>query len=722
MTVKIYFCLALHNHQPVGNFDHVIEQAYQESYLPFLELFEPYQELSLSLHTSGPLLEWLSQRHPDYVERIARLVAAGRVEILGGAFYEPILTMIPSRDRVGQIARFTRWLEDRFATPIHGMWTPERVWEQTLVSDLARADISYTILDDVHFRAAGLTDEQLLGHFVSEDDGRIVHLFPGSETLRYTIPFRPVHETIDLLRQQAERRPGSVAVFGDDGEKFGTWPETHAHVYQDGWLREFFDALTREREWLKTVTLHDAYSMTNAVGRIYIPDCSYREMNEWSLPVERQLALEGTTREASSQPWWQAMRAFVRGGYWRNFKVKYPEANEMYTRMLYVSELVQQAEQEGLDPAWLDEARRELYCGQCNCAYWHGAFGGIYLPHLRHAIYAHLIAAERRIEQAFREDEPWVEATADDYNFDSEHEIRLANNHLVAWVDPRCGGRLYELDIRSVGLNVLATLARRPEAYHEKIRYQHGQGHGDVASIHDRVVVKQEGLDQRLQYDADLRKSLVDHFYDTDASPHAVARGEAMERGDFSQGEYAAKIRRGPNRVQSLLRREGNAWGIPITITKGVTLEADSHALEIAYLLEGVPRDEALHFAVELNFAGLPAGAEDRYFHRVDGQRLGHLGTPLDLEYVSDLCLLDQWLGIDVRWTANRPTHVWTFPVECVSQSEGGFEAVHQSVVLMPHWLIRGDVDGRWTVTMRMEFDTSIAEGRAIEDEAEARA
>ena len=60
--------------------------------------------------------------------------------------------------------------------------------------------------------------------------------------------------------------------------------------------------------------------------------------------------------------------------------------------------------------------------------------------------------------------------------------------------------------------------------------------------------------------------------------------------------------------------------------------------------------------------------------------------------------------------------------MECVSQSEGGFEAVHQSVVLMPHWLIRGDVDGRWTVTMRMEFDTSIAEGRAIEDEAEARA
>ncbi len=42
----------------------------------------------------------------------------------------------------------------------------------------------------------------------------------------------------------------------------------------------------------------------------------------------------------------------------------------------------------------LERARAELYRGQCNCAYWHGAFGGIYLPHLRNAVYNHLIAAE----------------------------------------------------------------------------------------------------------------------------------------------------------------------------------------------------------------------------------------------------------------------------------------------------------------------------------------
>ena len=50
-------------------------------------------------------MEWLDEHHPEYVDRLAGLVAAGRIEIVGGAFYEPILTMIPSRDRVGQITR-----------------------------------------------------------------------------------------------------------------------------------------------------------------------------------------------------------------------------------------------------------------------------------------------------------------------------------------------------------------------------------------------------------------------------------------------------------------------------------------------------------------------------------------------------------------------------------------------------------------------------------------
>ena len=275
---KIQLCLVLHNHQPVGNFDNVFEAAYQDSYLPFLEVFEPFEELNISLHTSGPLMQWLQSNHPDYLNRIAQLVESGRIEIIGGAFYEAILPMIPQRDRVGQIARFSNWLQERLCPRVKGMWMPERVWESSLTSSLQEAGIEYTVLDDFHFRRAGLVNEELTGYFVVEDEGRIVRVFPGSEQLRYLIPFAAPEETVNHCRKIAERSPGSVIVFGDDGEKFGTWPNTKIHVYQNGWLKSFFQVLADNRDWLKTSTLSQAVESTPPRGKIYLPDASYREM------------------------------------------------------------------------------------------------------------------------------------------------------------------------------------------------------------------------------------------------------------------------------------------------------------------------------------------------------------------------------------------------------------------------------------------------------------
>ena len=152
-----------------------------------------------------------------------------------------------------------------------------------------------------------------------------------------------------------------------------------------------------------------------------------------------------------------------------------------------------------------------------------------------------------------------------------------------------------------------------------------------MASIHERVVFKQPDLDQRLQYDDHLRKSLVDLFYDNDATLEAVAAGTAPQRGDFVGGAYEARIRRNPDRIQVQLLRDGNACGVPVRITKGLTLDAGSSTLQVAYLLENLPQDRPLHFAVEFNFAGMPANAYGRNFSDIDGNMLGQLGAKLDL-------------------------------------------------------------------------------------------
>jgi len=718
MTATIRLCLVLHNHQPIGNFDGVFEQAYQDSYLPFLDVFEDYDDLRISLHTSGPLMEWLDENHPEYLDRLANLVTAGRVEIVGGVFYEAIMPMIPSRDRVGQIRTYTEWLENRLGGKVRGMWMPERVWEQSLTSDIADAGIEYTVLDDFHFRNAGLSNDRLDGYYVTEDNGKVACVFPGSEQLRYLLPFQEPHETIDYLRGLAERRPGAVAVFGDDGEKFGTWPDTKVHVYDNGWLRRFFEALVENQDWVHTATLADAIDNTPPVGKIYLPDGSYREMTEWALPVDKQIEYDSVSHDMAHDGQWPRVSQFIRGGFWRNFKVKYPETNEMYARMMMVSQRLQDAIDDGQTGELLEQARTELYRGQCNCSYWHGAFGGVYLPHLRNAVYKNLIAADNLLDQIEGKPSEWVEATSGDFDFDARQEVRLANDKLVCLLSPASGGTMYEFDIRSICHNVSAALTRRPESYHRKVLAGPSTNGENVESIHDRVVFKQEGLDQKLQYDTLARHSLIDHFYDEQASVAAVSTGEAQERGDFAGSVYEAKIRRSADRVQAQFTRQGNAWGVPFTLTKGVTLSAGSDDLEITYLLEGLPQDRSFHFAVEFNLAGLPSGADDRYFFQQNAEKLGHLGESLDLHDAQDLGLCDEWLGIRMHFHANRSTNFWTFPVETVSQSEGGFELVHQSVVVMPHWHVQGDEEGRWAVTMTLGADTSLAESRRVEAES----
>jgi len=712
MPNRIRFILALHNHQPIGNFDQVFEQAFHDSYQPFLDLFGRYESLRIALHTSGSLMEWLAAHQPQYLDQLAEMVAHGRIEILGGAFYEPILAMIPSGDRIGQIRSYTRWLQNRLGATVRGMWIPERVWEQSFAHDLVDAGIDYTILDDFHFKNAGLSDAQLLGHLLTEDEGRVLSVFPGSERLRYLIPFGAPEQTIEYLAKIAQERPNAVVVFGDDGEKFGSWPETKKHVYDDGWLRRFFDVLVANQDWIEVTTLAEAVDHVPPVGKVYLPDSSYREMTEWTLPTEQLVEYERVARELQDSPHWSVLRRFVRGGFWRNFKVKYPEANEMYARMMMVSRRLQEALDAGAVGKAVEQARTELYRGQCNCGYWHGAFGGIYLPHLRNAVYHNLIAADNWLDQAAGKPETWIEAVAEDFDFDGRPEVRLANDKLIALMAPSRGGELVELDVRRIQHNLLATLARQPEAYHRKVLAGGHHNHDQVASIHERVIFKQPDLDQRLQYDDHARKSLLDLFYDNAATLEAVASGQAAQQGDFVHGIYEARVRRNPDRIQVQLIRAGTACGVPLRITKGLTLDAGSAVLQVAYLLENLPPDRPLHFAVEFNFAGLPANCGDRYFSDAAGKHLGHLGTRLDLTEAQGLSLTDEWLGIDVDLKVSRPTGFWTFPIETVSQSEGGFELVHQSVAVLPHWLVVPDKDDRWSVTMQLSLDTTRAESR----------
>src|ERR1039458_9173002 len=86
---KVSLALVIHSHQPVGNFDHVIEDAHQKAYAPFVHALRGHPLIHVSLHFSGILLEWLEKRHPEYFEELRELVARGQGARGGLGAYPP---------------------------------------------------------------------------------------------------------------------------------------------------------------------------------------------------------------------------------------------------------------------------------------------------------------------------------------------------------------------------------------------------------------------------------------------------------------------------------------------------------------------------------------------------------------------------------------------------------------------------------------------------------
>lgn len=649
MKPRVNFVFCVHNHQPVGNFEHVFEEAFENAYRPFLDAVEACPWFKFCAHFSGPLLEWIQERRPRFLERLRALREQGRLELLGGGFYEPILCMLPEEDIRGQLQMMSDHLLATFGARPDGIWMTERVWEQALTRTLVDAGVRYTVLDDFHFKAAGLRDNDLVGSFLTEDQGRLLRVFPIREALRYAIPYKEPHETVDFLLRDATPDGTRTIVYADDGEKFGVWPGTHHHVYRNGWLARFLQALEARRDEIRAITFREALEH-EPVGKVYLPACSYREMGEWTLPAHAQEEYQRLVEQMRGAGTFEKHKAFLVGGSWRNFKMKYPEANRMYGRMLSVSRKVQEAGRPR-------DAARELYRAQCNCAYWHGVFGGIYLPFLRDAVYRHLIAAESHLPAKDLFAEPV------DLDLDGVPEIRLSNGCLNVFVAPRHGGSIVELDLLEWRINLQATFARRYEHYHSRLA-QAAHAPRGVQTIHEIVVSKVPNIERYRQVDPHERHSLMDRL------------------DDFATGAYQAQLAAGDSELVLILSRRNHR----VSITKTIRLRKGESALHVSYRLrnESGVRLQA-PFGIEFNVSMLNPAFPDSYVHTGDDVPASPLTA--SAEYTGRVIgVRDRSRGVTVLLEVSREARFSIEPIQTISMSDGGFELVWQSTAIAPTW------------------------------------
>ncbi|MFA6431564.1 MAG: alpha-amylase/4-alpha-glucanotransferase domain-containing protein, partial [Candidatus Margulisiibacteriota bacterium] len=605
-------------------------------------------------------------------------------------------------------------INKNFGAAPRGLWLTERIWEPHLPKILAASGVEYVMVDDSHFISAGISGEKLCGYYITEEEGLTLKVFPISKTLRYLIPFKQPEETIKYLESIAKCK-NAAAILADDGEKFGVWPGTHKWVYQDGYLEKLLTLLEENSSWINFMTFSEYLDEYPPLGRTYLPTASYKEMMEWSLPTVSGKKLEKITREIKHSGKEDEYGEFIKGGFFRNFFVKYPESNNMHKRMLQVSQRLQSLKKaktilgEGEKEKHLREAQKELYKGQCNCAYWHGVFGGLYLNYLRHAIYENLIGAETLIDKYSRGKDDFLDVLINDFDKDGSDEIIFSNNLLNLYISPNYGGSIFELDYKPKRFNLLNTLARREETYHSKIKdsVPENASASGAATIHEISRSKEKGLEELLDYDWHRRLSLMDHFLAEGTTLDGFSRAKYEEVGDFTIEPYDAIPRKKGSEASIVLRREGSVKKLPIKVEKSITIFSRQSIISIDYEVTNLSSVKAdLWFGVEFNFSLLAGRAPDRYYESSEAKiEENCLASKGELPGISSLKLVDNWKRFVIVLETNNPANFWRFPIETISQSEAGFEKNFQSSVVFPNWKVLLEAGESWKtkLTLRIE-------------------
>jgi alpha-amylase len=607
------------------------------------------------------------------------------------------------------------YIAEKFGEKPSGAWLAERVWEPQVPSILESAGVAYTLVDDVHFLASGFELDQLHGDYVSEDRGKIVRVLPGLKALRYLLPFGSIDETMRFLGEAAQRHPGGMAAMGDDCEKFGAWPSTYDHCYRDGWVDRFFGILESAHDWLVATPPMEYLAAHAPLGRADLPTASYYEMMEWVLPTAARNQFQAAAREFANRP--EIMR-FLRGGPWRGFFTKYAESNLLHKKMLHASAELRSLKGVRLTPekrAKLARARTHLLRAQCNDAYWHGVFGGLYAPHLRTEPWRELVRAETLAAEIAPSRRGALRTERSDFDADGNDELYVTSSRLAALVRPSDGGTIGALDCRTTSVTLINSLQRRVETYHGRLS---AASHGEfrrVASIHDQVRAKEPGLERFLQYDRWQRNAFRLLLFPATKTFEDYREVRLEENAALAGGAYTIQESR-PGSVgltcEAPLIAASNGAASPelVRCTKMYSFahEESGYSVLCATHLNSenaVPYKGLVGVEIVLNF--LAPDVPDRYFETAAGRHplRWAVATVTPDAGAARLRVVDEWQNIAATVEAPGAAQVWVAPIETVSESEEGFERVYQGSQILFLWPVNLAAGSDWSGDVTLHVD-----------------
>lgn len=573
--------MALHHHQPVGNFPEVLEACYAKCYGPILEALERHPGVRMTLSYSGPVLLYFLEKQPQALERLRLCLARNQIELLAGGFYEPVLVSLPPDDAVAQLKKSTDWIAKNLNHRPKGAWLAEAVWEPGLVPLLKQAGLDFTLLRSERFFQAGLPESALGGHYITEHHGETFRIFPHDPTLGRLLPDQPLDEVFAFLRRVSRRSGFQTLTMADLAERWGVWGNSHERIQKSGYLEKWFERLEGASDWISLQTFSENLSQETPLGVCYVPGGVNWDLGAWSLPAESRQQYLQARRSLEVRHDANHFLPYFRAGSWNGFKSRFLQSRLMQLRGIQLKAAL---EKTSLAPAEAAHLADLLHQAQCNTAYWHGASGGIYLPHLRQAVWQRLLAVEKSLRQA---QSGW-KAEEGDFDADGRSEIRVGSSSVVWGLAPAYGGACYEWSLLDCCQNVATCLARSPEP---------------ALPASPTLPAPQPASPK----DWSERFCFLDHFVDRHVTAEEFMSNKYREMGDFVNQPYQVLEKQvGAEQGRVVLERRGGLYGtqrpLPLKVRKTYAWETDESKLTVAYELTNTGEFELdAMFAVEFN-------------------------------------------------------------------------------------------------------------------------
>jgi alpha-amylase len=416
---------------------------------------------------------------------------------------------------------------------------------------------------------------------------------------------------------------------------------------------------------------------------------------------------------------------FMRGGFWRNFLVRYPEANNQHKKMLRVHDAVYAA------GATEETGVVQLWKAQANDTYWHGLFGGVYMSHIRSAIYHHLIKAENAADRVRFGDGQWQRYKFTDFDKDSQNELIIESDQQNLYIDPQRGGTLFEWDLRHSMHNLLSVMSRHEEGYHRTLRdYEQERRkrealavqnsadkssngeHAQPVSPHTSVRTKEPDLDRYLVVDRYRRNSLIDHFLPPVTTLSDFAQLDFEEMGNFVELPYETVVQQDSKGIKVTLSRDGHvrragALGpLQVFLCKTFFVPVGEEKLVMKYTIEnrGQTRLQT-HFACEWNINLLGGGSNDQAYYHIEGHELENerFDSTGEVNHVSSFNIGNSWIQQDIGFSLSEAATLWRCSIETVTGSEAGFERTHQGSCLTLLWPLLLEAGQSWSIEILCE-------------------